>query len=153
MKINDLVIVSNLRQNSRVTLTKMSRKTRIPVSTLYDKLRSYEGNLVRKFTSIVNFSKLGYKTKAHVMIKPFPETKKELELFLMESRCVNSLYKVGTNFEYLAEVVCKDMTELHEFLGRIDDLKVAGKEVLFVIDDLRKEDFLAEPVYAEVVSA
>ena len=42
MKINekDLLIVSCLRQNARIKLTEMSRTTRIPVSTLFDKTTS-----------------------------------------------------------------------------------------------------------------
>lgn len=143
-KISDLVVVSNFRENSRESLTRMSRKTRIPISTLYEKLKEYEDNkVINKFTSIVNFSKLGYKTKVNVMIKPNMETKKQLEEFLMRHRAVNSLYKVGSNFEYLAEIVCKDIEEFHKFLLQLEDIKVLNKEILFVIDDMRREDFLA----------
>lgn len=142
MKNYDLVIVSNLRENCREPLTKLSRKTRIPVTTLFEKLKSYDGNLIRKFTSIVDFAKLGYKTKAQVLIKPLPETKNSVEEFLQKNKKVNSLYKTGTNYEYLAEVICIDLQDFHDFLSQLESLKLQQKEVLFVVDDLKREEFL-----------
>ncbi|MBU4209210.1 MAG: winged helix-turn-helix transcriptional regulator [Proteobacteria bacterium] len=38
IKKTDLIIISSLRQNAREKLTEMSRKTRIPVSTIFDRI-------------------------------------------------------------------------------------------------------------------
>ena len=60
----DLLILSHLRQDARMKLTKMSRATRIPVSTLFDKIRGYQVNsIVSKNASLVDFSKLGYQAR------------------------------------------------------------------------------------------
>lgn len=153
MKVNDFVVISNMRENSRESLTRLSKKTRIPVTTLHNKLKEYEGDLIKKFTSIVNFSKLGYKTKAQILLKPNPETKKQLEEFLMKSKAVNSLYKVSTSFEYSVEVIFKDMEELQDFLNKLDEFRVYQKEVVFVLNDLRREDFLSSPEYVALMGA
>lgn len=152
MKVNDFVLISNMRENSRESLTRLSKKTRIPVTTLHNKLKEYEGDLINKFTSIVNFSRLGYKTKAQILLKPNPETKKQLEEFLMKNKAVNSLYKVSTAFEYSVEVIFKDMEELQDFLNKVDEFKVFQKEVVFVLNDMRREDFLSSPTYVALTA-
>lgn len=152
MKVNDFVVISNMRENSRESLTRLSKKTRIPVTTLHNKLKEYEGDLIDKFTSIVNFSKLGYKTKAQILLKPNPETKKQLEEFLMKHKAVNSLYKVSTSFEYSVEVIFKDMEELQDFLNKVDEFRVYQKEVVFVLNDMRREDFLSSPSYVALTA-
>ena len=48
MKNKDLKIISYLRQNARMPLTKMSKKTQIPVSTIFDRLRTNEDDLIYK---------------------------------------------------------------------------------------------------------
>ena len=52
-----MLIISNLRNNARQTLTKMSRRTLIPVSTIFEKIRNYESSLIKKHTSLIDFTK------------------------------------------------------------------------------------------------
>lgn len=144
MKENDMKILSNLRENSRESLTRLSKKTRIPVSTLFERIKTYDNKIIKKYTSIINFDEIGYKTRAHILVRPWPETKNKVEEFLQKSSIVNSLYKVSTNFEYLTEIICKDMQEFHNFLEKLEALKLEQKEVLFVIAELRKEEFLTK---------
>lgn len=142
MKNNDLLILANLRENSRETLTKISKKTNIPISTIFERLKNYDKSIVKKYTSLVDFTKLGFNTKALVMISPQSDTRIAVEEFLQKNKSINSLYRVSTNFEYLAEFICKDLQEFHKILEKLESLKIKQKEVLFVIDDLKKEEFL-----------
>ena len=43
MKKKDQILLSYLRKDARMPLTKMSKKTNIPVSTLFDRLKVNEG--------------------------------------------------------------------------------------------------------------
>ncbi len=52
MKDMDLSVLAKLRQNARERLTKMSRKTSIPVTTLYNKIKTLESSIVKKHTSL-----------------------------------------------------------------------------------------------------
>ena len=45
----DLKFITLLRQNSRETLTNISKKTKIPISTLYDKMQHYNNNFIKKY--------------------------------------------------------------------------------------------------------
>jgi DNA-binding Lrp family transcriptional regulator len=56
----DLLILSYLRQNSRMKLTNMSKASRIPVSTLFDRIVDLESRgIIKKLTSLVKFEGFG----------------------------------------------------------------------------------------------
>ena len=41
----------------------MSKRLKIPISTIYDKLKKYDGNIIKKHTAILDFEKLGFGIK------------------------------------------------------------------------------------------
>ena len=85
-KKNELVLFSALRNNGRISLTDLSRTTKIPVSTLYDKMRMYSSNIIKKYTVLLDFSKLGYAVRVHFFLKA--EKRKKDALF---SHLVNNI--------------------------------------------------------------
>jgi len=56
----DLLILSELRQNARETLTKMSKHTGIPISTIFDKIKQLNIEKEIIFTDYVNEEDLPY---------------------------------------------------------------------------------------------
>ena len=52
----DLLIISCLRENSRNNLTNISKMTGIPISTIFDWLKKYEGSIIKKHTALLSFS-------------------------------------------------------------------------------------------------
>lgn len=54
-----LQFLAYLRENSREKLTTISKRTKIPISTLFDMLKELQGNLITKNTVLLDFSKLG----------------------------------------------------------------------------------------------
>jgi len=69
MKEKELLLLSHLRSNARKNLTNISKETGIPISTIFDKIRKYEGDVIKKFTSLLDFGKLGYDIRVSVMLK------------------------------------------------------------------------------------
>jgi len=59
MKLKDMMLLSNLRANARETLTNISKRTNIPISTIFDRLKLHEKNLIKKHTAIIDFALLG----------------------------------------------------------------------------------------------
>ena len=112
-KATDLLIISHLRQDARITLTQMSRQTRIPVSTIFDKIKQFrETGLIRKNTSIVSFEKLGYNTKALVFLSASREERGQLMDILKNSANVNSLFKVNNGWDVTAEIISPSFKEI-----------------------------------------
>jgi len=146
MNHKDLLIISNLRQNARETLTNMSKKTQIPVSTLYDKIKVHENNLITKHTTLVEFGKLGFNTRAKVIIKVKKQDREALKNYLMKNPNLNSIYKVNNGYDFLMEVIFKNIKEMEEFLEEIDEkFTIKAKQVFYIVDDLKREGFLSNP--------
>lgn len=153
MKLNrkELLIISALRQDARLSLTRMSRQTKIPVSTLHDKIREYSGSLIRKHTAIVDFSQLGYNTRALVFLKVDREQRQAMQDFLQSCKNVNNLSKVNNGYDFLVEFVfehIKDMEDLMELLEV--RFKIIAKESYYIVDELKRESFLSSPKSIEM---
>ncbi len=146
IKKKDLVIASYLRQNARVPLTRLARKIGMPVSTIFDRIRSCQGSFIAKQTALLNFPQLGFSTRATVLLKVRKESKECLQDYLMNSFNVNSLYKINNGYDFMAEFIFRSIPELENFVESIDEqFGVKIKEVHYILDDLKRETFLAQP--------
>lgn len=142
----DLKIIAELRKNARISLTKMSRKTQVPVSTIHDRLKSYKNHLVKKYTSLLDFTALGFHTRAHILFKLKKETKDELKEFLTKHQNVNSIFKINNGYDFLIDGVFKNIKEMEEFLEILETkYDIKSKEVYYIVDELKREEFFSEP--------
>ena len=146
MNQKDYVIISHLRQNARESLTSISRKTKIRVSTIYEKLKRSENSVIVKNTCLVDFSKLGFNTRASIFIQSSLDKKQALLSHLLKSNSVNSVYKINNGFDFMVESIFKNMLELEEFIENLRvSFKVKRAETYYIISDLKREAFLSSP--------
>ena len=139
----DLLILSLLRKNSRETLTKISKKTKIPISTIFDKLRLLEKEYIKKHACIVDFSKLGYNMKSHICIKSHNNSNEDLKEFLLSHNNVNSVFKLEDNQDMMVESVFRNSFDLNAFLSIIrSKFNIETIEVKNIVDEIVKEKFL-----------
>lgn len=142
----EMLIISALRQNCRQSLTDMSKDIRIPISTLHERINCYDRTLIKKHTALIDFAKLGYNTRAKVLVKVEKEQRKKLQEFLEECANVNTLLKVNNGFDFLADMVFPHIKEMEDFVEGIEKkFRVINKEVFYVIDEIKMEEFLASP--------
>lgn len=148
IKKKDIAILSNLRRNGRETLTSLSRRTRIPVSTIFDKIRAQEeDSVIRRHTALLNFEKLGYKSRAFVILGADLKDREELERCLQESPNVNSMVKINNGYNFMVELVFREMNEVEGYLEDIEKMfSIKKKQVYYIISDLKREGFLADPL-------
>lgn len=139
----DLEIVRHLRKDSRIKLTELSRTLNIPVTTLYSKLRKYQNNLVRKNTCLVDFTKFGYHKSIYLILKA-KEKKSELESFLNQHPCINSLIRINYGFDFLAEGIFRNEKEISQFLEVLENNFQAEIQMHNVIEEIKKESFLVK---------
>lgn len=152
--MNDMVVLAKLRQNARERLTKMSRNTSIPVTTLYNKIKELEGSFIKKHTSILDFSKLGFNTRAMVIMKVKKDMREKVRDFLSAHRNVNSIYKINNGFDYLVEVVFKEVRDVESFVEIAESSAGVDKSVVhYVIDDVKREDFMSNPEYLKITDS
>lgn len=149
----DLLILSYLRQNARIKLTDLSKASRIPVSTLFDRIIDLKTNgTIKRLTSLVKFESFGYRSKAIIILSTHKKHRKELLELLEKSNNVNSLYKINNGWDFLLETIFPGMKEVEEFVEDIEEkVKLKDKKVFYIIDELKKERFMANPQTAEAL--
>ena len=151
----DLKIISALRKNARLHMTQISKNTSIPITTLYDRLKKFERDLIIKHTSIIDFKILGYCYNAGMIVRC--EEGSALLNFMMLHPSTNSISKlesvhrdtfhasdvdVGSKSSYLVDAVFKSNIEFHAFLDLIKNDFGAEFPILFKFShDLKKEEF------------
>ena len=108
----DLKILSHLRKNSRLTLTTMSKKTNIPISTIYDRLKLHRGSVIKRFTSLIDFASLGYNTRANIILKVARLHRDGLKGFLVNHPNVNCVFKINNEYDFMVEAVFRNIKDV-----------------------------------------
>lgn len=140
-----LVILACLRQDSRQKLKSLSKKTKVPVSTIFDMLSSGFDGLVKKHTTLVDFGKLGFNARATIVVKAKREEREQLQEFLVKNSNVNSLVKINNGFDFLVEVIFRHLKDTEDFIEDLENkFSIEEKKIFYTIDDLKKEGFLSE---------
>ncbi|MCX6707205.1 MAG: Lrp/AsnC family transcriptional regulator [Candidatus Woesearchaeota archaeon] len=143
MDETDVRIISYLRENARINLTRLSRETNIPISTIFDRLKKFDG-VIKKHTVIVDFSRLGFDIKVNFILKVDKQNRDRLRDFLMKDIRVNSVYKINNGYDFLVEAIFSDMKEANEFTEKLEPFKVKSEEY-YILDEIKREAFMSDP--------
>ena len=144
IKERDIKMISHFRNNARQSLTNLSKMTKIPVSTIFDKLKEYEENsLIKKHTSLLDFKKLGYDIRTQILLTAGTEGREKLQKFLMMHPRVNTIYRINNGFDFLIEGIFRNMTELDSFGAELDAQKPLDKKEFFIMEEMKREEFLS----------
>lgn len=140
----DIAMLQALRGNSRLTLTQISRKTKIPISTLFDKLKVHEKNTILKHTTIINFSKVGYDARVQFLIKTSSEQRDRLKAHLSSLDEVNTIFAITNGFDFLVEGIFPKINDVHEFKNNLQrNFSHIECHTHFVVEDVKREGFFA----------
>ncbi len=137
----DEEILAYLRAGARRNLTEISKATKIPVSTVFDRLRKFEQTFIMRHTSLLDYQKLGLERK-QIFVKVAKEDRDSVLTFLLRHRHVNTICRVDNKFDFMVEIVFSKLVEYYEFLEALEQFHVLAREEYYVIDDLKREAFL-----------
>lgn len=141
----DLEVLGCLRKNARETLTRISRDLRIPISSVFDKLKRLEEiGVITRHTSLLDMEKIGLRVRLILSLKVDRLAKDDLERFLIENQQVNNLSRVNGSWDYFVEALFRKMEDAETF---IDTLRSNFKGIQisdhYILEDLKCENFLA----------
>jgi DNA-binding Lrp family transcriptional regulator len=144
-KMKERSIISMLRKNSRVSLTDISKKLEMPVSSVFNKIKKQESKrVIKKHTTIVNFQKLGYNSWSKIIVALDKEDRQKMMEFALMHKNVNSLFEINNGFDFLIETIYENSKELRDFIDELNfRFNIKETIVLEVIKDLKRERFLA----------
>ncbi|MFC1722821.1 Lrp/AsnC family transcriptional regulator [Nanoarchaeota archaeon] len=142
MRRKDLLILGYLRSNARQRLTHISRRTHVPVTTIYDNVRKYEKDFIIKHASLLDFRKLGFNAKTNLAIKVAKKT--EVLDYLSSHPNVNSMYRTDSEYDFLVELVFRELRDVDLFIKNLaEQFDVEKTLVMNLTSDIRREDFLS----------
>jgi DNA-binding Lrp family transcriptional regulator len=147
----DILLMTFFRKNARENLTQISRMTRIPVSTIFDKLREFEKGIIQKHTTLVDFRRLGFDIRVNMMFKIAKDSREEFRNFLSLNEHVNSIYRVNNGYDYMIEAIFRDMSDLQKFNDLIDRFMIEDKKEMFILEDIKRESFLSDEVHGKLL--
>jgi DNA-binding Lrp family transcriptional regulator len=147
----EMLIIAYLRENARESLTNISKRTKIPISTIFEKLRTNYNGIIKKNVVLIDFGLLGYTVRANIMLATAKESRNSLREFLVKQYPVNSIYKVNNGYDYLVEGVFRDIREVEDFVESVEEsFRIEKKMVNYIIEDVKREAFLADPKTIEI---
>lgn len=136
-------VISYFRNNARTSLTKLSRITKIPVSTIFDKLKEFETTkIILKHTALIDFKNIGYAIRSQMLITAPQTTKNKLQEFLVKNPKVNTIFRINNGYDFLVETIFKTLEELDEFTKELDHYEIKEKKEFFIMEDIKREEFL-----------
>jgi len=113
----DLKILEILRDDSRISLKELSMKTGKPVSTIHERMkRIISRGLVRKFTVLIDYEKLGYQVKALILINVDGKHIVEVEKYIASHPNVLAVYDITGEFDVAVLVTFRTISELDNFV-------------------------------------
>ena len=142
LRKKELLLLSCLRQHGRMSLTQASKRTRIPISTLFEKLKRYNKEFIRRSTVLLNFEALGYGTRASIFLRTTKNYRDSLEQTLMDDESINTVFKITNGWDFQIEGIFRNLQELQNFLERLEEAYPLEKQIHFILSDLKKEEFL-----------
>lgn len=152
MKKTDLHIISQLRINGRMPLTEIAQKTKLPVSTVHDRLKQYRRKKWLTFSALPDYAKIGFSTRAYLLLSVEPTEKEKLFQHLEKHPNVNSLFRINNGWNAIIECIFKDMPAMEDFVENLENkFHIKQKQVHYVLDELKREGFLTDPDYAEML--
>ncbi len=95
---------------------------------------------------MLDFGKLGYATKANIILSVDKNRKDELREYLMKHQNVNSVYKINNGYDFMIEVIFSDLKEVESFVESLEvSFNITSKQVFYTLDELKRESFMSNP--------
>lgn len=99
--------------------------------------------MIEKHTSLLDFRKLGFDLKAHLLFKVVKERREDFQRFLMQHPRVNSVFRINNGYDFLVEAVFVGLHDLDSFFEEAGMLGVQERQEYFVLKDVLREGFLS----------
>lgn len=136
-------IIEVLKENSRATVSEISKRVNLSVPAVAERMRKLEqANVIEQYTVKVNRRKMGYGLLAYIFVSL--DSTASIDHFrkeVVQYACVLEAHHTAGPHDYLLKVLVQDTTELEQFLS--DTLKeisgVANSNTIICLSTLKEE--------------
>jgi len=117
MDDTDMEILRSLVENSRITISQMSKEIEIPDATISNRLKKLEKNAIKQYTLILNPETLGLKVTAIIIIQTESEKHENVEKELSILEEVSEVYSISGEYDILIKVWAHSIHELNRIVN------------------------------------
>jgi Lrp/AsnC family transcriptional regulator for asnA, asnC and gidA len=119
LDILDLKIVKCLTDDARSTYKKIAEEAGVSEATVKNRIdKLMEEGIIKKFTVIMDYHKLGRAIKAFIGLKIQPAKLQEIVEDIQKNPDVHVLYRTSGDVDLLIEVIFEQMEDLNKFLEK-----------------------------------
>lgn len=113
----DFAILQCLMRNSRITISRMSEEIGAPDATVSNRLKKLEGEVIKRYTMIPDWQKVGLGITAIIIIQTESEKHEDVKVSLSELDEVSEVYSVSGEYDLLIKVWGSDIGELNDIIN------------------------------------
>ena len=118
MDKTDLKILSELSNDSSISIPKLSEKINVNTSVVYSRIkRLVKSKLIKKFTIDVNDKELGYAVKSLTGINMDSKQRDDVIEELFKINGVREISEVTGRFDILVCMFAKNLPEMHRLIS------------------------------------
>jgi len=113
----DLAILRSLIENSRITISQMSKEIDIPDATISNRLKKLENNVIKRYTLIPDWQKIGLEITSIIIIQTESEKHEFVKEKLSRLKEVSEVYSVSGEYDILIKVWVKSIEDLNQLIN------------------------------------
>jgi DNA-binding Lrp family transcriptional regulator len=119
LDILDLKIIKCLTDDARCTYKSMAEEAGVSETTIKNRIDNLmDEGIIKKFTVIMDYHKLGRAIKAFIGLKVQPAKLQTIVEVIKKNPDVHVLYRTSGDVDLLIEVIFEQMEDLNEFLEK-----------------------------------
>ncbi len=120
----DEAIISALKENAKLSTQQIARRTRIPITTVHNRIKKLEKEgVIKGYTVILDNKKIGKPLAAYILItvdykllKKLKRSQYELAQQLLKHPSVESSAMITGAADIIIKIRCSSVDELNEFV-------------------------------------
>jgi len=113
----DLAILRSLIKNSRITISQMSKEIDIPDATISNRLKKLEKSVIKRYTLIPDWQKIGLEITSIIIIQTESEKHELVKEELSRLKKVSEVYSVSGEYDILIKVWVKSIEDLNRLIN------------------------------------
>ncbi len=113
----DTAILRSLIRNSRITISQMSKEIDVPDATISNRLKKLETDVIKRYTMIPDWQKIGLNITAIIIIQTESEKHQYVKEELSKLDEVSEVYSVSGEYDILIKVWVPSIGELNKLIN------------------------------------
>jgi Lrp/AsnC family transcriptional regulator for asnA, asnC and gidA len=137
----DKKVLIELLKDGRKSFAELARTCRMTRQSIFSRIKSLKRKgVIKSFTVILDQQKLGLNLKAYILLSASPSEKarERASMVLMQFPQISQIHRLFGRFDFLIEVLVKDINELSDIIGKIHRIEVVtSTETMIVYKNIK----------------